>query len=103
MEPNAGEEGTELVSLKKQRVTNMNYIPTNNVNMDTAISEPSRQNSHSVEKTIPFFSKCGPQIGDSSQLSSKSIAKNPNDTKYLTSTAVKYPALNIVQVKHFQK
>lgn len=70
----------------------MNYIPSNNVNMDIAVGDMPRQN-HSVDTPVTFFD---------SQLGSKAIGKNPTEAKYLTNSA-KYlsPNLGIVHQVNF--
>lgn len=83
------DDGTELVSIKKQRLPTMNFLSTNVKD----IGESSRQNCH-VDQQIHFLRY--PTASEPTQLNSKTFAKsNSVEQKY---TSSKHVQLSQIQV-----
>lgn len=100
-EPLSGDEGTELVSIKKPRSTTMSYTPKN-MNMEISVGEPSRQ-MHNIEKTVQFgpLMKSSSQLNDTVQIANRIPVKGCNEIKAAASQNGKFSYSNPTQVSLF--
>lgn len=91
----SGDEGTELVSIKKPR----NTTPKN-MNMEISVGEPSRQ-MHNIERPVQFglVNKCSSsQLNDSVQLANRVPMKGCTEIKAAASQNGKHAYSNPTQV-----
>lgn len=97
-EPLSGDEGTELVTIKKPRNTTMSYTPKN-MNMKLSVGEPSRQ-MHNIEKTVQFglLKSSSSPLNDGVQLANRIPLKGCTEIKAAASQNGKYAYSNPTQV-----
>lgn len=99
-EPVNNEDGTELMSIKKQQrlATTMNCAPKNSI-VDASMTEPLRQTN--IEKTVQFgsFLKSSNQVNEMSASNNKLMSKCTSEMKPITNQNGKYGYINPAQVR----